>query len=163
MFTDPEGLYFVNCAPNDLECYAEVYGNEKEPVEPNTPRHRARNIFNRCPWKEPNTQENIQICVSKDDGVLTDKEGNIWEREYITPIFYHCGFSGGYRTYRNLQNGWQCSYLPDGTLDDWTHCMGTYDYVPPSSIWDIFIGHREKDVAPHGKDDSYEGGLTQRY
>jgi hypothetical protein len=76
-------------------------------------------------------------------------------------ILFH-GYLKGKRTFRAKKGtpaeGSQCTYNKDGTLDDQSPEMGTYDYGEP-----LTEEHLDLDVAPHNYNSNYKGGLTTQF
>ncbi|MCL1856922.1 MAG: hypothetical protein FWF84_04685, partial [Kiritimatiellaeota bacterium] len=118
---------------------------------PSNSIHFERNQYNRCPANEP--------CIpgpATPGTPYTDHEGGVWEKEGWNPLHW------GRQCYRGTggNTGSQCCYFPDGTLDDRTPMMGTYDFVPPRGLG--YIGHILVDVFPHFHlGGAYTPGLTE--
>lgn len=104
--------------------------------------HQFRNAYQSCPEREP--------CSTATN----------WESEggnSANP--FHSGRSC-YRGKGRFE-GSQCCYRPDGSLDDSSFWMGTYDYTTPG---DDTVGHFWNDVFPHfNVKRKYAKGLSQTY
>ncbi len=117
--------------------------------------HTARNLYNKCPKEKPH---------EKEDGNFYDCDGNKWNPDNVGSSKKFHGYNKGKRTFRGIEKfeGSQCTYNPDGTLDDSSSEMGTYDFISPDGFWSM-LGHFGLDVLPHLIDGNYTGGLTEQY
>jgi hypothetical protein len=88
-----------------------------DPGSPFKPWHSFRNLLNSCPSKEP---QNGCAGWAKDSGFNLHHGSNSCYRG-----------SGGY-------SGSQCCYGSNGSLDDSSQNMGTYDYAAPGGLSGYF-------------------------
>lgn len=167
--------------PQDFDCPTGECGNEPDcrsvtvgdPISPSSALHTERNRCNRCPSTPP-----IPVYYDKPGRLWgtrrvllhwTDSEGNLWEPDNaVTAWWFHDDPLPGFRDNENMtfrvsivasggRGGWQCRYQ-NGTLNDTSSAMGTYDYAPAGTA-----NHVSMDVTPHNSNSAYVGGLTQQY
>ncbi len=109
--------------------------------------HLYRNLLNRCPSAPP---------AFNGSGRLTDCKGNPWVRDHPDSTrHYHGGPDGTNVSYRRRDprspyGGFQCVYTSEGSLVTDDRYRGTYDYVHPSGVWDMYR-HYAHDVEPHDR------------
>jgi hypothetical protein len=129
----------------DLADRADYDTRAKMAIDPKSKKHTYRNRYNKCP------------CTREE--ALTN---NNYEKDNVFSSAQYHGHLKGKRTFRakkgTPEEGSQCTYNEDGTLDDHSRDMGTYDYGEPATK-----EHMDLDVTPHNYNPNYEGGLTSQF
>jgi RHS repeat-associated protein len=126
-------------------------------INPDGEKHLNRNMLNYCPKLEPHETGWF--------GKNEDCHGNKWNWDIGQYANGHCYCTsfGQYHTFRGtgIYRGSQCTYKSGKLVSD--KCMGTYDYSPPSSPFDLW-GHYCLDMLPGEINSNYkQPDLTHVY
>lgn len=122
-------------------------------ISPYSKLHTHRNTYNRG----PRTKSGMDNESGRDW---------MWVDSDMLGINKHCGkltYRGEGRNY-----GCQVTYNENGTMDDNTSCMGTFDYAfyyyqVVSIYGQSQRAHQKWDVEPHNSNSNYASGLTTKF
>lgn len=87
--------------------------------------HYGRNVFNVCPFKEPQYEGTIPKVTDVTGGITKDCKGSLWIFEKPNSWYYH-GFNDSFRGTTGKSLGCQCVYDDDKLLTD-DDDEGTFD------------------------------------